>query len=102
MSKVDIGKTRTFLAKQQGGNKVNNDPTQSDVILKFKPSKLNETQISAVFKDADDNKVKEYINIFEEGDPKENLLSLFKQLINLGDLYDLWGGSLKTLCQIFA
>jgi hypothetical protein len=48
------------------------------VILKLKPSKLNETQISAIFKDADDNEVKEYINIFQEGDPKENLVSLFK------------------------
>jgi hypothetical protein len=102
MSKVNIGKKRTFCAKQQCGNKVNNDPTQSNVILKFKPSKLNKTQISAIFKDADNNEVKEYINIFQEGDSKENLVSLFKQLINLGDLYDLWGSSMKTLCQIFA
>jgi hypothetical protein len=73
MSKVNISKTQTFCAKQQGGNKVNNDPTQSDVIIKFKPSKLNVTQISAVFKDADNNKVKEYINIFKKGIQKRTL-----------------------------
>jgi hypothetical protein len=66
------------------------------VILKFTPSKLKETQISAVFKDADNYEVKEI------GDQEENLVSLFKQLINLGNLYDLWGSSMKTLCQIFA
>jgi hypothetical protein len=102
MSKVDIGKTQAYRTKQQGGNKVNNDRTQSNTILKFKPSKLNKTQISAVFKDADDNEVNKYINIFQEGDPKVNLVSLFKQLIDLGNLCDLWGSSMKTLCQIFA
>jgi hypothetical protein len=39
---------------------------------------------------------------FQEGDPKENLVGLFNQLIDLGNLYDLWGSSMKTVCQIFA
>jgi hypothetical protein len=70
----EIGKTRQFKQKNRGGNNKNNEETQSDVILRFKPSKLNETQISATFKDADKNKVKEYINIFQEwgskGEPR--------------------------------
>ena len=101
MSK-EIGKTRQFKQKNRGGNNKNNEEIQSNVILRFKPSKLNETQISATFKDADENQVKEFINIFQEGDPKENLINLFKQIIDLGDLYDLWKDSFKTLCQVMA
>jgi hypothetical protein len=100
MSKTKIGKTQQFIQKKSGRNSNNNGETQSNVILRFKPSKLNETQISAIFKDADENKVKEYINIFQEGDSKENLIILFKQLIDLGNLYNLWGSSMKTLCQV--
>ncbi len=98
----EIGKTRQFKQKKRGKNSKYNEETQSDVILRFKPSKLNETQISATFKDADKNKVKEYINIFHEGDPKENLVTLFKQVIDLGNLYNYWKGSFKTLCQVLA
>ncbi len=93
---------RQFKQKKRGANSKNNEETQSNMILRFKPSKLNETQISATFKDADKNEVKEYINIFQEGDPMENLVTLFKQVIDLGNLYDLWKGSFKTLCQVLA
>jgi hypothetical protein len=100
---MEIGKTWKFKQKKnRGGNNKNNEETQSNVILRFRPSKLNETQISATFKDADKNKVKEYINIFQEGDPKKNLITLFKQVIDLSNLYDLWKGSFKTLCQVMA
>jgi hypothetical protein len=85
--------------RKEVGNSKNNEETQSDVILRFKPSKLNETQISATFKDADKNKVKEYINIFQEGDPKENLVTLFKQVIDLGNLYYFWKGSFKPCAK---
>jgi hypothetical protein len=77
MSKTKISKTRQFKQKKSGGNSNNNGETQSGVILRFKLSKLNETQISAIFKDADENEVKEYINIFQEGDSKKNLSSPF-------------------------
>ncbi len=100
---TEIGKTRQFKQKKnRGGNNKNNEETQSDAILRFRPSKLNETQISAIFKDADEKEVKEYINIFQEGDPKENLITLLKQVIDIGNLYDLWKGSFKTLCQVMA
>jgi hypothetical protein len=98
MSK-EIGKTRQFKQKKKGGNSKNNEKTQSNVILRFKPSNLNKTQISATFKDADKNEVKEYINIFQEGDPKENLVTLFKQVIDLGGLYNLWKSSFKTCAK---
>ncbi len=100
---MDISKTRQFKQKKNRcRNNKNNEETHCNVILRFRPSKLNETQISATFKDAEKNKVKEYINIFQEGDPKENLITLFKQVIDLGDLYDLWKGLFKTLCQVMA
>ncbi len=98
----EIGKMQQFKQKKRGGNSKNNEETQSNVILRFKPSKLNETQISATFKDADENKVKEFINIFQQGDPNKNLVTLFKQVIDLGNLYDLWRCSFKTLCQVLA
>jgi hypothetical protein len=70
----EIGKTQQIKQKNRGGNNKNNEETQSEVILRFKPSKLNETQISATFKDADENEVKEYINIFprrgSKGEPR--------------------------------
>jgi hypothetical protein len=57
---MEIGKTRQFKQKKnRGGNNKNNEETQSNVILRFRPSKLNKTQISATFKDADKNEVKE-------------------------------------------
>ncbi len=87
---MEISKTWQFKQKKnRGRNNKNNEETQSNVILRFRPSKLNETQISATFKDADESKVKEYINIFQEGDSKENLITLFKQVIDLINLYDL-------------
>jgi len=39
----EIGKPRQFKQKKRGGNSKNNEETQSNVILRFKPSKLNET-----------------------------------------------------------
>ncbi len=67
----EIGKkTRQFKQKKRGKYSKNNEETQSNMILRFKPSKLNETQISATLKDADKNKVKEYINIFQEEDQR--------------------------------
>ncbi len=48
MSK-EISETWQFKQKKRGGNSKKNEETQSDVILRFKPSKLNETQISVTF-----------------------------------------------------
>jgi hypothetical protein len=52
------------------------------------------------FKDADKNKVKEYVHYRFPG--RGSKVTLFKQVIDLGNLYDLWKGSFKTLCQVLA
>ncbi len=59
-------------------------------ILSFKTSKSNKSKITALFKDDNENKGKEYINIYQNGDMKECLILLYKQVINLGDLYNYW------------
>jgi hypothetical protein len=69
-------------------------------ILGFKASKSNESKITSLFKDDDENKVKEYIYIYRNGDMKKCLIFLYRQVINLGDLYDCWGTSMKKLGQI--
>jgi hypothetical protein len=66
-------------------------------ILGFKTSKSNESKIAALFRDDDENEVKEYINIYQNG---ECLILLYKQVIVLGDHYDYWGTSMKKLGQI--
>ncbi len=53
-----------------------------------------------MFKDDNEKKVKEYIDIYQIGDVKECLILLYKQVINLGNLYDYWGTSMKKLGQI--
>jgi hypothetical protein len=53
-----------------------------------------------LFKDDKEKKVKEYINIYQNGDTKECFILLYKQVINLEDLYDYWGTSMKKLGQI--
>ena len=53
------------------------------------------------FKDKGGNNVKEYIDTYQEGDRKENLLVLKKQLLLLGMHYDLYEeGKWKKLCCI--
>jgi hypothetical protein len=81
--------------RNKGKNKSYDGP-----ILGFKTSKSNESKITALFKDDDENKVKEYINIYQNGDVKEWLILFYKQVVNLGDLYDYWGTSIKILGQI--
>jgi hypothetical protein len=53
-----------------------------------------------LFKDDNENKVKEYINIYQNWDVKECLILLYKQVNNLGDLYDYWGTLMKKLGRI--
>jgi hypothetical protein len=62
---------------------------------------LVETNTKASFKDNEGNDVKEYIHTFRDGDPPELLIEFEKQLLKLGDRYDLFeNGSWKILCQI--
>ena len=47
-------------------------------------------KIKETFKDEEGNDTKEYIDMYKEGDCKENLLVLEKQLLLLGMRYDLY------------
>jgi hypothetical protein len=58
-------------------------------ILGFKTSKSNESKITALFEDDNENEVKEYINMYQNEDMKECLILLYKQVIDLGYLYDI-------------
>jgi hypothetical protein len=71
-------------------------------ILSFKTSKLNKSKITGLFKGEDDNKVKEYINVYQNRDLNECLVLLYKQVIDLGDLYIYWGSLMKNLGQILS
>lgn len=52
-------------------------------ILRFKKSTPNSTTISAKFKDADNEEVKEYLPIFQQGDDKACLIEVFKRLLSV-------------------
>jgi hypothetical protein len=70
-------------------------------ILSFNTSKSNKSKITALFKDNNENKVKEYVNIYQHaGDAKECLILLYKQVMDLGDLNNYWGSSMKELGQL--
>ena len=57
--------------------------------------------IKESFKDEDENKIKEYIDTYNDGDHTENLLVLEKQLLCLGTCYNLFEeGRWKKLCCI--
>jgi hypothetical protein len=71
-------------------------------ILSFKLSKPKESKITALFKDGNENKVNEYVNISQHVDAKECLIFLYKQVMDLGDLYNYWGFSMKKLGQIMS
>jgi hypothetical protein len=51
-------------------------------ILSFKTSKPNKSKMAAVFKDDDDNNVKEYLHVFQNGE-KEFWSSFTSRLLTL-------------------
>jgi hypothetical protein len=79
----------------KSGSKSYNSP-----ILSFKSSKPNKSKYTALFKDNNENEVKEYVSIYQHGDAKECLILLYKQVMDLGDLYNYWGSSMKKLGRI--
>ena len=75
--------------------------SQSKALLKIKRAKQNEHKIKASFKDSEGNDIKEMVYTFRDGDPPELLFELEKQLLKLGDRYNLFeGGRWTVLCQI--
>ena len=74
---------------------------QTKVILKLKQVKPNDQQVKALFKNDDGTKTKETVSIFRDGDAKELLIELEKQLIRLGNRYDLFkDGGWRVLAQL--
>jgi hypothetical protein len=88
--------------RNHGRNQVQKTMTsQSKAILKIKHAHQSEHMIEASFKNSEGNGIKELIYTFRDGDLAELLFKLEKQLLNLGDRYDLFKtGWWKVLGQI--
>ena len=56
-------------------------------VIRFDIPSLNENRVEVKFGEGDES-VKEYINIYREGDDKYNLLVLMFQILDLGDSYE--------------
>ena len=81
----------------------NSNSGGGDFIIPFKIPKPNESKLKAKFTDDDEEEVEEVVQVFHEGDKDYNLIVLMKQIIELGDTYDLWtGGKTKKLAQVLA
>ena len=90
-------------AKNRGNGKSQNlkSTRRSKAILKIKRARRSEHTIKATFKDTEGNDVKEYIHAFRDGNPPELLIEFEKQLLKLGDRYDLFENERwKILCQL--
>ena len=75
--------------------------THTKAFLKLKQAKPNNQQVKACFKNMEGIKVKETISTFHDRDTKELLIDLEKQLIRLGNCYDLFKeGRWKPLAQL--
>ena len=89
--------------KSNGGKSSNKSTTnsQSKFIFNIKKAKRNDHQIKATFEDSEGNQIKELIHTFADGDRKELLIYFEKQLLKLGNRYNLFTeGKWKVLCQI--
>ena len=64
--------------------------THMKAILKLKQAKPNDQQVKASFKNAEGIEVKEMISTFHDRDSKELLIDLEKELIRLGNCYNLF------------
>ena len=75
--------------------------THMKAILKLMQAKPNDQQVKASFKNAEGVEVKEMIGTFCDRDAKEILINLEKELIRLGNCYDLFkDGKWKPLAQL--
>jgi hypothetical protein len=93
----DDGKSRG----QGKGQNSKSTTRQSRAILKIKRAHRSEHTVKASFKDSEGNDVKEPVYTFHDGDQLELLIEFEKQLLELGDRYDLFeNGKWKMLCQI--
>lgn len=100
-SRRNGGNNANANGRSNGRNQSNRSTPQTKAILKIKRAKRNEHQVKATFEDSAGNEVKEMIYTFSDGDPKELLIDCEKQLLKLGDRYELFNdGKWKALCQL--
>ena len=71
------------------------DDASNACIIRFEIPELNENRVEAKFGEGDEA-VKEYINVYREGDEKYNLICLMLQILDLGDTYECWDESAKA------
>ena len=90
-------------ARNQSNGKGQNSKStrQPKAVLKIRHAHRSEHTLKASFKDNKGNGVKEYVYTFRHGDLPELLIEFEKQLLVLGNPYDLFeNGRWKVLCQI--
>ena len=102
--RVKMGKNNRDNRDNEGGSKRSKEVERalSKATLKFNVTKPNATQITAKFTDAMGTEVKEYINIYDEGDDNALLITLTKRIFKLGQTYELFGANSKGLAQVLA
>jgi hypothetical protein len=69
---------------------------RSKTIVHFKILELNKNKIEAKFTDTGGDSVKEYLNIYQDGDDRYNLIALMLQVMELGDSYKCWSEAGKA------
>ncbi len=74
---------------------------RSKTIVRFEIPELNENKIEAKFTDTGGESVKEYLNIYQDGDDRYNLIALMLQVMELRDSYECWSkaGKAKKLAN---
>ena len=87
--------------KSKSGEK--RDDERPRCVLTYKPSQPNATTITVKFKDADASEVKETLNIWRDGDPKDQLINLQKRIFwTLANQYDYYkDGRAQMLSQTY-
>ena len=85
----------------KNASRPSDNQVQTRAIMRMTASVPRQDKIKETFKDKEGNDIKEYIDMYKEGDHKENLLVLEKQLLLLGTRYGLYEeGKWKKLCCI--
>ncbi len=105
MTRNDRSKSKRNSNDQDKQLRNSSRPSESQVqtraIMRMTASIPRQEKIKETFKDEEGNDIKEYIDTYKEGDRKENLLVLEKQLLLLGTRYELYEeGKWKKLCRI--
>ena len=73
--------------KESKSSTTKSEDASNACIIRFEITELNENRVEAKFEEGDES-VKEYINVYHEGDDKYNLIILMFQILDLGDSYD--------------